>query len=81
MGFSLFANLYRCIFFVEDNHGFINTYDPSRTEQFGHTPVESVDEVALVEESISVLGDISFFLIWVQYPILSNLFNVNIQTR
>ena len=33
------------MFFVEDNHGLINTEDPSRTGKIGHVPVESVDEI------------------------------------
>ena len=57
----MYSNLSKCIFIVEDNCGFLNTFDLYSTENFVHVPVESSDELAHPEESILVLEAIFIF--------------------
>ena len=57
----MYSNLSKCIFIVEDNCGFLNTFDLYSTEIFCCVTVEYFDKLAHPEESITLLEAIFVF--------------------
>ena len=69
MGFYIYRYPSMLIFVVEKNHEFFNTDDLSSTKQFGHDTFISVNDLAQLEECITVVGAILILLRWMQSPI------------